>query len=1102
MICSGCGSDNPEDMRFCGQCGTALTNHCPNCGFDNPPGFKFCGECGTPLSAEKSAPGASVRLKPAPAPIPTSFVSGRYEVKRFLGEGGKKKVYLAHDTTLDRDVAFALIKTEGLDDAGRARVRREAQAMGRLGDNPHIVPIHDLGEEGEQPYIVSQFMSEGDVEGLIEKAENHRIPLDQALRIAIETCRGLEFAHTHDIVHRDLKPGNVWLTADGVAKIGDFGLAVATDRSRLTQEDMMVGTVSYMPPEQAMGGTVEARSDLYSLGAMLYEMVSGRPPFVGDDSVAIIGQHLNTLPVAPSWHNPECPQALEALILRLLEKDPSKRPASAQEVHSALESIDLIAQPVGAIHESPLQTTVDNPIYNRTFVGRESEMRQLESAFDSALSGVGSLTMVVGEPGIGKTAICEQLATYVTLRGGKTLAGHCYEEGSLSLPYLAFVEAMRSYVLDRDPQGLETDLGTGAADVARIVSEIRDRVQVELRPAGDPEDDRWRLLQGVTTFLRNASTVQPLCIVLEDLHWSDRGTLDLLIHMARNLQGSRLLIVGTYRDVEVDRPHPLSSALAELRRGSAFQRVPLRGLTVEEVRRMVSVFADHEVRPAFAEGVHRQTEGNPLFIQEVLRYFVEEGLLRRQDGQWIGRWRETGEAPLEMAIPEGLRDVIGKRLTRLSDECNRVLSMAAVVGREFRLDVLQLVADTHEDVLFSAIEEAKGVGVVEERTSVGTGVTFRFTHAFFRQTLYEEMFTPRRIRFHQQVGRALEEVHSRRLEEHAAELTDHFSQSTEEEDLGKAMRYGEVAAQRAMGVYAYREAASHLERCLQVQEVLDPDDKAKRCDLLLALGEALGPAGEPQRVFEALAPEALGLAEELDDQERSSQTCHMALGAIFRYGSASMNDTPVFREWVERADGYAVPGTLHRVRADIALGRVKIGSRKFAEARLHIQRALELARQLDDAEGLFDATMLLIGPYTAPQQEEEDYHLAEEITRWPREGVSARIRGGILWMGGYTYFGHGHRKRAEELWHQLEELGERTHDGPILLRSMDSEGALATVDGRLEDALAIGERLLTKSEELGAPVIGRQYASLITCRPLIHRPRKWQEGRGRSHYLQ
>src|SRR4029077_3370997 len=208
------------------------------------------------------------------------------------------------------------------------------------------------------------------------------------------------------------------------------------------------------------------------------------------------------------------------------------------------------------------------------------------------------------------------------------LVGHCYEEGSLSLPYLAFVEAMRSYVLAREPDGLRSDLGTGAADVARIVSEVRDRVEgVELRPAGDPEDDRWRLLQAVTSFLRNASTVQPLLIVLEDLHWADRGTLDLLLHISRNLQGARLLIVGTYRDVEVDRAHPLSGVIADLRRIEGFQRVPLRGLTVDEVQRMMSNIRGQEVAHSNAELYFRQTEGNPLFIQEVLRYVVEEGLV-------------------------------------------------------------------------------------------------------------------------------------------------------------------------------------------------------------------------------------------------------------------------------------------------------------------------------------------------------------------------------------------------------------------------------------------------------------------------------------------
>jgi len=178
-----------------------------------------------PASPDNSPPTSSVTVTNQP----TSFAGGRYQVKRFLGEGGKKKVYLAHDTTLDREVAFALIKTEGLDETSRSRIQREAQAMGRLGSHAHIVTVFDLGEEQDQPYMVTELMGGGDVEGLIENAGDDRLPLEQAINIAQETCRGIEFAHSRGIIHRDLKPGNDWLTDDGIAKIGDFGLAVSLE---------------------------------------------------------------------------------------------------------------------------------------------------------------------------------------------------------------------------------------------------------------------------------------------------------------------------------------------------------------------------------------------------------------------------------------------------------------------------------------------------------------------------------------------------------------------------------------------------------------------------------------------------------------------------------------------------------------------------------------------------------------------------------------------------------------------------------------------------------------------------------------------------------
>jgi serine/threonine protein kinase len=270
--------------------------------------------------------------------MPSDFSDGRYQVKRLLGQGSKKTVYLAHDTVLDRDVAFALIKTES-DEVSGGRIVREAQAMGRLSAHPNIVTVYDLGEHDGQPFMVTELMAAGDLGTLIEEAPDHRIPLTQSVEIARSVCLGLEFAHSHGIVHRDLKPGNVWLAGDGTAKIGDFGLAFSVDRPRLTREAMMVGTLYYMPPEQATGRGVTAKSDLYSLGVMLYEMVTGTPPFLGDDMVTIIGQHVNNTPIPPTWHNPACPQPLEDVIVGLLEKSPEARPQSAAVVQVALDAI-------------------------------------------------------------------------------------------------------------------------------------------------------------------------------------------------------------------------------------------------------------------------------------------------------------------------------------------------------------------------------------------------------------------------------------------------------------------------------------------------------------------------------------------------------------------------------------------------------------------------------------------------------------------------------------------------------------------------------------------------------------------------------------------
>jgi hypothetical protein len=864
MQCKQCGRENPEGVKFCNDCGTAfqMAAPCPNCGSPSPLGVKFCHECGAAL-------GEAVPQGPTPGPkpahvLPSSFAGGRYLIREFLGEGAKKRVYLAQDTKLDREVAFALIKTEGLDADGIVRIRREAQAMGRLGDHPHTVTIYDTGDEHGAPYIVAQYMSGGSVEELLAMADQHRVAADRAIHIAAQVCDALAHAHARGIIHRDLKPGNVWLDADGNAALGDFGLAVSIDRSRLTMQGMMVGTVAYMAPEQALGRAPDARSDLYSLGALLYEMVSGRPPFLGDDVIGVISQHINTAPIAPTWHNPDCPRPLETLIMRLLAKAPDERPATAQDV----------LQELRRILERPLEQqaqTVTPPITHvlqglpwGMFVGRRDEMEQLKEALEDALSGSGSLAMVVGEPGIGKTRLAEEFGVYAGLRGAQVLTGRCYE-GESSLPYRPFVEALRQYVRSRPDEELRSQMGPGAPEIATMVSEVRQRFpDVEDAPSLEPEAERLRLFESVAQFLGNASASSPLVLHFDDLHWADKPSLLLLQHLARAIGSHRLMIVGAYRDVELDRTHPLADALAVLRRLPNFRRVLLRGLSVETVTDLLGVIEPSEEaaggRAALAQALHQETEGNPFFIREVLAHLIETGKLAHEGGRWVGKVTSISD----LGIPEGVREVIGRRLSRVSEGCNRMLTSASTMTGGFTWDALKAInADVPETDLLDALDEALGHQLISERKGEAAG-SYDFTHALIRQTLYDELSTPRRVLAHRQIGEALERLYAGNVEPHLGELAHHFYQSAPGGDVAKAIDYARRAGDRAEQMYAHEDACAGYERALQALDLLREPDQRTRCEVLLSLAEARLEAGRQQDAGQAAA-EAAALARDIRD---------------------------------------------------------------------------------------------------------------------------------------------------------------------------------------------------------------------------------------------
>jgi class 3 adenylate cyclase len=1001
--CAACGHANRAGRRFCSECGAPLAVACPACGGRNEAGERFCGECGALLApgAARSASGSAASSSgavsqpslgpPARPAAPTSLAAGRYQLDRFLGEGAKKLVFLARDTRLRREVAIALVKTEGLDAAGLARVRREAEAMGQLGDHPNVVTIFDVAEEGGQVYIVSRYMPGGDVDGLLREAESRRLAIPQALRIATDVARALDHSHSRGIVHRDVKPGNVWLAEDGTAQLGDFGLAVLVDRSRLTQEGMMVGTVAYMPPEQALGRTPDARSDLYGLGAMLYEMLAGRPPFQGDDAVSVIAQHINTPPVKPSWHNDRVSAELDALVLRLLAKDPDERPKDAGEVAAALRALldhgagertssEVAAAPAALLPESAGR-----------FVGRQSELAQLQAALARTLGGDGGVVMVVGEPGIGKTRLTDEFAVHAKLRGAQVFKGHCYE-GEASVPYLPFVEGLRHYAQSRPDAQLRAELGEAAPELATLVSEVRRRFpDLPAPPALEGEAERQRLFDGVASFLHGASIAAPLVLVLDDLHWADKPTLLLLQYLARRIRRDRVLLVGTYRDVELERTHPLADTIASLRRDGLYERVLLRGLDLHGVRDLIREAGGQDPPDRFVERILRETEGNPFFVAEVLKHLIETGALRREKGEWVG-----DPDSVERSIPEGVREVIGRRLSRLSERCNALLSVASAMPGGFSFEVLSALSDEGEDRVLEQLEEALRAQLVRERQD-GSG-SYEFGHALIRQTLYHELSTPRRVRLHRQIGEALERLYGRDSEPHLAELAHHFFQGAPGGDIERAVDACTRAAARARELLAWEETAAHLGRALEADEMRPVRDERRRFELLASLGEAQRLSGEraaSRRTFqravelarrladvELLARAALGYATEdvivefdepatlelleealaalgpVESPLRARLLSRLALGRIFD-ADVSRRDA-LASEAVALARRLGEPGLLGRVLVMWALlDPVVRSGEEHAEQAREIVRCAEAARlpalALDAAMGLIRA---------------------------------------------------------------------------------------------------------------------------------------------------
>ena len=402
---------------------------------------------------------------------------------------------------------------------------------------------------------------------------------------------------------------------------------------------------------------------------------------------------------------------------------------------------------------------------------------------------------------------------------------------------------MRTYVQQTAPEQLVEEMGLGAAAIGEIIAEIRSKFPgAETPPALEPEAARFRLFDSITTFLKNVAQRQPLMVVLDDLHWADRSSLLLLEFVAREIGTSKILLVGAYRDVEVSRRHPLSQTLGALVREQLFHRVQLDGLTQKEVIDLVQGSAGINLTLEAAEAIHKRTDGNPFFVGEVTRQVTLENIT--EDPGWAS------------IIPEGVRDAIGRRLNRLSDHCNQMLTIASVVGREieFRL-LISLMGDLNEDQVLAAIDEAVEVQLIEELpNSVGL---YQFTHALIQETLFEELSTTRRARLHAWIAEGLETLYGNEANVHSAELAHHFAEAQTLTGPEKLVRYSLISGEQALAAYAYEDALAHFERGLVAWDISSsgteaaPDEEV--ADLLFGLARAQSATVVGEQLVEAFA---------------------------------------------------------------------------------------------------------------------------------------------------------------------------------------------------------------------------------------------------------